>query len=228
VVVKPEDVRVFGANAALLLAQIEYWLKRPNARCVVEREGRTFVAKHRLCWSTETGLSAKQVRTALECLRASGRIHVERHLHENRVCGFVASTERVVGNDTAMAEMGHSVLDREGHNEEARTGHMDLDQSGQNYMDRDCIKIEERIGVAIATHLTPGEISDIVSPEGKEPMARRPKSVIGVSVRELAEKKVEPLATPLEQVVRPGQLAMVFKHAWADSYQDFLTPFTAT
>lgn len=221
VVVRPEDVRAFGANAALLLAQIEYWLKRPHAHCVREdSDGRKWCGQARAEWQLQLGLSAQQLRTALELLRRERVLVSERHLHRNRVTAFlridVVARTAAVRRKTLNVRGGSTQIGM------GETNQIDLGESTRTYTDKTDVEIEERIGVAAPTHFS----------EGEKEVSRRPKSVIGVSVSDLKKGATgrKQATAPVDLVgdaSRPGQLSMVFKHAWSDTYEDFLPSFSA-
>lgn len=95
VAVRPQDVRRFGAPAAILLGQIRYWSGKPNPRCTASHGGRIWVAKSKEEWSDETGLTKSQLRIAFEKLIEAAEVVTERHLHHSKIRAFVRLVDGV-------------------------------------------------------------------------------------------------------------------------------------
>jgi hypothetical protein len=96
----PSYARIAGSLAAgLLLAQIIYWF-RPGktglTKLRVVRKNKLWLAKSREEWCTETGLSLKQVKGALNRLITLGLIGTERHLFAGKVTVHVFLNEAVL------------------------------------------------------------------------------------------------------------------------------------
>lgn len=198
IAVKPDDVRTFGANAALLLGQVRYWLGRPNCRSTARAGGRIWIAKTREEWGAETGLSPKQLRTALEALKSAGAIIIERHLHHNKTLGFVRLKE-----GAASAEEGQTRTASEGQTGMAQMGHTTYYKN----------EIKNDIGAAAPTQTREDQMKS---------------KIHGLSVKELAGGAGPKAAgIDPKEASRPGQLERVLQHAWADAFpDDFLTRLT--
>lgn len=79
----PKEAAIFGHQAAMVLSQIRYWRYKAfkgKSYFVVERFGEQFVVRSRSQLCEETGFSPKQLRCALETLKAHGYIKIEQHL----------------------------------------------------------------------------------------------------------------------------------------------------
>lgn len=85
----PEFVSLFGldARAALVLSQLIYW-NRPSrsggTKLTLRRNGKPCVAKTRQQLAAETGLTPRQIKTAIERLRRTGLVSGEQHLFGGR------------------------------------------------------------------------------------------------------------------------------------------------
>lgn len=74
-----------SAPAAILLKHISFWSPKSKAMW----SGKKWLARTRAELAGFTGLSPKQVRTALEMLKARGLIEVEQHIFQNRSQTFI-------------------------------------------------------------------------------------------------------------------------------------------
>ncbi len=91
----PEEAKIVGVNASMVLNQIRYWLfktKKGKNYSVVVRGGERWLAHSWDQLAAETCLSRKQIRTSLAALQLHGFIIVEQHLHYGKnVCHFRAA-----------------------------------------------------------------------------------------------------------------------------------------
>ena len=72
IAVRPEYVKFAGASAAVLLSQIVYWCS--NNRLRVKRDGRMWLAKRRVDWADECGMTPRQYDTAIKKLMAKLKV----------------------------------------------------------------------------------------------------------------------------------------------------------
>ncbi len=83
-------VRMSGnVDRGLILAQLCYWFgdgRSGRTRATIDRGGQWWVAKTHSELARETGLTSRQVRSAVDFLRGEGLIHVEHHLFRGRRC----------------------------------------------------------------------------------------------------------------------------------------------
>lgn len=114
-------------HAAIILERIQYWTPRTR----VKRKDGAWIAKSRADLMRETGLTEKQVRTALERLKTRDLIETSRHdfggetiLHLRfslrgtltmRDAGLLKAEQPAPEGQTAMAPQGQTAMALEGH-----------------------------------------------------------------------------------------------------------------
>jgi hypothetical protein len=96
----PSYTTITGSLAAgVLLAQILYWFrpgKDGKLKVQIQRKGKYWLAKSREGWRLETGLSFKQLKSAMDRLISLGIVQTERHRFAGKVCVFVHLNEAAV------------------------------------------------------------------------------------------------------------------------------------
>lgn len=93
----PSYTEITGSLAAgVLLSQVLYWFrpgKDGKTKLRVERKGRYWLAKSREGWRSETGLTFKQLKSAMDRLVSLGIVQTERHRFAGKICVFVLFNE---------------------------------------------------------------------------------------------------------------------------------------
>lgn len=203
--VNNHHIRSYGPAAAVLIAQIDYWLTKAAAgrsRFVVDR-GSKWVALSREKLKQETGLTDQQIRTALSKLRSSGVLRSERHLFQNKtIAHFQIDYRRLINHSDSVEKTttGEGQIHTTGEGQKTPTIYKTKDLS-KNKKDYGSVKTEQ-----FREEKDMGSVNDILA--GK-----------------LMHKgeTIKP-----EDAVKPTQLAEVFRNAWAEMYpENFLPSFTA-
>lgn len=119
--------------ATLLMLRIAYWWPKT----VIEMGGRRWIVKSRQQWQEETGLTDKEIRTALTLLKSAAIIDVEVHLFQKKTLSHITLTEKgealVTGKDP-MALWGQTGMALEGHSGIALEGQTGLALEGQTHI----------------------------------------------------------------------------------------------
>lgn len=212
-VMRPDDVRSFGSNAALLIGQMEFWLfkaKIGRGYFLVERAGHTWVAKPRSEILEEIGLTLKQGKTAISKLLKAGVLVSEMHLvncvtrPHYRLNMEVLGTSRSVPKGTSHGR--------------SQKGPTDWGQKGPTLYSSESV-LERQRELATAS-----QSRDEVSGQGfqgENEMGRRPKSSIGGgTVADVMAGSRRAVAAPVSvcDVSKPSHLEAVFKAAWDAAY----------
>ena len=103
----PVYARITGSvPAGILLAQILYWFrpdKKGLVKLRVKRNGRLLLAKSTKEWVEETGLTPKQVRSAMARLVDLGFVETKRHRFAGKVVVHVFLKEQAVLHGVALS-----------------------------------------------------------------------------------------------------------------------------
>lgn len=218
IAVNPEVIKIVGPNAAIVYAQIDYWLNKANNgnnRFVVHKADQRWVAKSREGLCDETGLTAQQLRCAIEKLLKEGLIERERHLFNGKVTAHfrVTTGQADLGDVTQMEQAKMTQT------EQAYITQTDLGDLTQNIYIETVLETKKDIGVVdadggCATQIFSGELEMVSKKSGY--------SVSDMLAGHSASKKVEKVAP--ENSKKPGQLASVFRTAFTESYPDLFLP----
>jgi hypothetical protein len=230
IAVQPEAVSLFGANAAALLAQIDYWHRKANNgvnRRIVGKHGYRWVALSREEWMQQTGLSLKRFNTAIRKLRDAGVIAAKKTLRDGRTVALY----RLLIDYPVMPNGEQPGSAQKGTTGSAQTGTtLILIETGSS-------KTEKTLVAAIAS--TGSDHS--VLPEKETPFPPAPlPSTIEETKEGIEMAKASNVADVLAGItghtkkeIKPvdaktsTELATVFRTAWAETQTGFLPTFGA-
>lgn len=208
--VSPALVRLAGANAALVYGQLDYWTNKANGgvnRFSVHKSDGQWVAKSRADLAEETGLTAKQVRTAIETLKGKGLIKVSQKLFNGVAVSHFSIAQMGQPEPESMAQTGQPAIAQMGHPIYIETVLETNKIIGDGVADGGC-----------ATQISSGEL-EMVS-------GKKSYSVSDMLEGHSAVKKTEKV-TP-ENSKKPGQLASVFRTTHMEAFPDLFVPAFTT
>lgn len=157
--------------ATLLMLRIAYWWPKT----VIEMDGRRWIVKSRQQWQEETGLTDKEIRTAITLLKSAAIIDVEVHLFQKKTLTHITLTEKgeaiITGKDP-MALGGHSGMALEGQSGIALEGQTGLALEGPTYVQGDyalSLDNEVTLSHSVEPHANSGEVSPLPGEEDPNP-----------------------------------------------------------
>lgn len=196
--------------AAILLYRVCYW--HPHAKIV--REGKRWIAKDRSVWTSETGLTPKQYRTAVAVLRNKLLVETEQHIFAKKNITFTRLTERGIGVREG-AQMGSPEQAQMGALGSAQTGLL-LDHNGDTELE-----IHEDNHSVIVGSAQDGGDHGTFGGDG-ELIVGGPCPTVAIVSKEAA-----PMPTIKEQLLKPKKPVSLtnqksvglaqLKHAWCEA-----------